>query len=168
MPHISRRARSALIDAVVDATGGGSVDQASLHAAARAAFHSDRFAALWVRTINARFAAIGRLNGFHEHDFETARSMVKQTAGVYVERELAAAADEDARRQRTFALVNELAGNACTGLLSALGFLELARRQGTSNPDNSPPRPRQRPGGTAHGEETSACRPKVGLLVIWG
>jgi hypothetical protein len=150
-PHISQRARRALIDAVVAATGGGQLDRESLSVAAQQAFGSERFAELWVRTIEARLAAIQRLDAFDDQTFETARSMLNQTAAIYTERQLAAAANEKARRERAFELLNELSSNACVGLLTALGFLELARRQGQTITDKSPPRPLERPGGTARG-----------------
>jgi hypothetical protein len=151
MPHLSRRARRSLIDAVVTATGGGPVDRASLLAAARQAFQSERFAEVWVRTIEARLAAIQRLDAFEDETFHAARTMVNQAAAAYGDQQLDRTTSGEERRARAFELLTELSSNACLALLSALGFLELARRQGRTIPNNSPPRPLARPGGMARG-----------------
>ena len=151
MPHISQRARRALIDAVVAATGGGPLDRGSLHDAARRAFDSERFAGLWLRTIEARFAAIERLEDIDDETFETARSMVNQAATTYVDQRLAMprvpgsvlavdlrATHFAARRARAFEVVGELASNTCLSLLTVLGFVQLAREQGSNFPRNRP------------------------------
>ena len=151
MPHISQRARRALIDAVVTATGGGPLDRGSLHDAARRAFDSERFAGLWLRTIEARFAAIERLEDIDDETFETARSMVNQAATAYGDQQLDRTTSKDERRQRAFELVSELASNACLSLLTVLGFLELARRQVQTIPDKSPRRDRESPGAGTEG-----------------
>jgi hypothetical protein len=143
MPNLSRRARRALIDAVVLATGGGALDRDALHRAAQGAFGSERFAELWVRTLEARFVAIDRLDAIDNRTFETARSMVNQGAAAYADQRLvlprvpgsALAVDLRAthfaaRRARAFDLINELSSNACLSLLTMLGFLELAHGYG--------------------------------------
>jgi hypothetical protein len=166
MPHISHRARRALIDAIVTASGGGQLDLDLLYDAARQAFTSERFAALWVRTIEARFAAIDGLDEIDDQTFETARMMVNQTSAIYGDQRLAGATNDEERRQRAIELINELSNNACLGLLTALGILELARL-GPAIPDKSAPRPLQRPGATArgahtpHADEHAAARRRV-------
>jgi hypothetical protein len=160
-PQLSRRARHALIDAVVDATGSGPLDRVALRTAALEVFRSERFAELWVRTVEARFTALSQLDGFDDATFHTARSMVNASAAIYIDRELGEAAREDLSRERAFELLNELAGNACGGLLTSLGLLELTRQQGSTIPDNSPPRPLTRPGGTAHGGTAPWTDPKL-------
>ena len=151
MPHISQRARRALIDAVVVATCGGPLDRGSLHDAARGAFASERFAGLWLRTIEARFAAFERLEDIDDETFETARSMVNHSAAIYGHQQLSAATSDEERRQRADELINELSTNACVGLLTALGFLELAREPDHTIPDKSPRRDRESPGAGTEG-----------------
>ena len=151
MPDLSRRVRRALIDAVVTATGGGALDSASLHGAARRAFESERFAELWVRTIEARLAAIERLDSFDDQTFERARSMVNVSAAAYGDQQLGRATSADERRERAFELSLSFQATPALSLLTVLGFLELARRQGQTIPNKSAPRPRERPGATARG-----------------
>jgi hypothetical protein len=122
--RISRRVKHALIDALATATGGGPFDRNSLDAAVRQAFGSERFADLWVRSIEARLLAIERLDAFDDQTLETARSMVNQAPVIQARM----APIEDALCRK------EVPRNACFSFITALGFLELARGQEPTNP----------------------------------
>lgn len=158
-PRISTYAQRQLINATMHATAGGELDRDALAAAGLRAFRSERFVAQWVRTVEGRLAAIDRLDSFDDGVYEQARATVNQSAGAYAKQELDAAGTQQAREQRAWELINELANNACLALLSALGFLELARREPPT--EKSPARPLTRPAGTAHGKEASECIPTV-------
>jgi hypothetical protein len=144
-PHISRRASRSLIDAVSRATSGAGFDRELLYDAARRAFDSERFAGLWLRTIQARFTAIERLGEIGDETYEAARLAINRSVPAYVEQQLAASPGEDETLVK-LSIASELASTACLSLVTMLGFLELAREQSPTIPDKSAPRPRQQPG----------------------
>jgi hypothetical protein len=127
MPNISRRARLALIDAVDTASGGRRFNRDPLLDAAREAFASEHFAALWARTIEARLVTIERLDSIDDRTYEAAREMVNQAAAIYIDQELDAAVGADALREVAERLRIRLSSDACVGLLTALGILKIAR-----------------------------------------
>jgi hypothetical protein len=130
-PQISQRDRMALIDAVVRATGGGRFDRDLLLDAALRVFDSERFAATWIHTIEARITALGSLDTLDDSVFETARLSINRLVPVYVEQQLGLAPEDQANVRLKIA--SELAETACLSLLTMLGFLELTRRQSTAN-----------------------------------
>ncbi len=125
---------------------------------------SERFAELWVRTIEARFAAIERLDAIDDQSFETARFDGQPHARRSIPTASLAptVTGEDAHtRARHTSCSTELATQRLPRAL------DLARLSGTGAPehptipDKSPARPLQRPAGMAHGKDTSACSPSL-------
>lgn len=188
-PDMTRRDREQLIKATVDAASNGSLDRDALITAARTIFdpeHTGRTVGppgaplspeAWVRSIEAHLTALSRLDDFEAGDFEDARLAHQELIASYAERQPEFARDRNVGALHKPVTLEFLFQNACLHTLANLGFQRIAReRHDASNPawrpasnlsphaivpDKSPPRPRERPGGMAHGKATSACKPSV-------
>jgi hypothetical protein len=168
-PDMSRRDRDRLVEATVTASRSGRFDRDLFGAAAARIFDpEDRGRTVgpdgarltpdaWVRTIEARLTALDRLDALDDGVFEDARLAHHRHLAEYIEQQPTFAREREIGAMFEPVTLQRLFNSACIDALTILGFLELAHEPRPSIPDNSPPRPQQRPGGTAHGEEPSAC-----------
>jgi hypothetical protein len=134
-----------------------------------------------VYMIQALLTAIERLDQLADDTFEQARSISPQVTTMYADLQPTLAADREVGAVFQEMTPERFGQDVCRSVLLTLGVLEL-NRQGsiphslppidTSSPGadtfatsgpptKSPPRPRQRPGGTAPGKATSACNPTL-------
>jgi hypothetical protein len=133
-----------------------------------------------VVSIQAHLTALERLDEFEESHFEAARPVCGQVIAMYEDLHPEWAEDPEVGQVFQTVTPEYIRKGACRLVLAVLGTMELSRQGAipgtlasfevraapaalpdTGIPNNSPPRPRQRPGGTAHGKATSACSPSL-------
>jgi hypothetical protein len=168
---MTRRDRERLTDAIVTLTRTGTLDHDALITAAGRIFDPEgrgrevgptnaRISPeSWVRIIDARLTAIAEFSVLDDQAFEDARLAHHRHLDDYIERQPEFACDREVGAIFEPVTVEHLLKNACIDTLTILGFRELARNDQSADHDTqtSPPRPRQRPGGMAPGEDGSAC-----------
>jgi hypothetical protein len=179
-PDMSRQDRDRLVGAVVSATRSGTFDRDLLIAAAGRIFDPERRGRTagpdrarlspeaWVRTIEARLTALDRVDGLDEQVFEDARLAQDRHLAEYIKLQPGFERDRETGAMFEAVTFEQLVNSACIDTLTILGFLELAREQSPTTPDQSAPRLREQPGapargGTApHAEQHATARRRAG------
>jgi hypothetical protein len=145
-PHVGRKDRERLIEAVVMATGGGGFDKPQhLLDVARDIFDPDRTgrtvgppeASLtpeaWVRLMEARITAANRLDTIPDDLFADTRLANARTLQAYIRGQPRLRGDPQVGELFEPVTNDFLFNNACMHTLTTLGFLELARQAHSPN-----------------------------------
>lgn len=143
-PGLRREDRTALVEAIVDALGGGTLDTERLREAARRVFDRGDTGRVvgpqgaqmrvdaWVRIVEANLAGTESLASLTDAEFEDARLAHHHAMATYSQRQPEFAQDPEIGAAFDAPTPDFLANNACSQLLTTIGFLQLARR-------NAPP-----------------------------
>jgi hypothetical protein len=140
--EMRRQDKTALVNALVAATGGAGFDRDALLAPARRIFDPDDQgrrlgppgATLspesWVNVVEAKVVAASILDDLNDDYFEHARLQHYAMMAHYVERQPGFAQHPDVGSIFQTPTLDWLANNACDQITTTIGFLELARRRG--------------------------------------
>jgi hypothetical protein len=144
-PNMKRQDKTDLTNAIVTATGGGDFRRDALLDPARRIFDPDNLgrrvgpqgatirAESWVNVIEAKALAASILDDLDDDLFEQARLQHHAMMAHYVEQQPGFAQDPDIGETFQSPTLDWLANNACDQITTTIGFLELARRQGTAH-----------------------------------
>lgn len=139
-PGIRRDDRTALIEAIANALGGGPVNTDELREAARRVFDpkgTGRVAGpegaqiredSWIRTVEANIAGTRALEYMTDEQFEDVRLAHLHHLELYAAEQPRFAADPEIGDRFEPPTLQVQANNACSQLLTLIGFQELAKR----------------------------------------
>jgi len=143
-PNATRADKAALVQALVNATGGREFDRDYMLEPVRQVLDPDGTgrrvgpagatvtAESWVNTAEAMHVGAQTIPNLEDAGFETARVAHHQTMAAYLAQQPDFARDPDIGQIFDTPTMDWLANNACTQITSTIGFLELARRQGAN------------------------------------
>jgi hypothetical protein len=150
-PGIRREDRTALIEAIAKALGGGVVNTEELREAAGRVFDPQETGRVvgpegaqirgetWIRNVEANIAGTRALEYMTDEQFQDVRLVHLHHLGMYTVEQPRFAADPEIGDRFEPASLEVQANNACSQLLTVIGFQELAKRprqqDGTSSGD---------------------------------
>lgn len=149
-PNMRRKDRTALIGAIIEASGGGKFNREKLLTTARKVFDPDATgrtlgppgarmtADSWVRVVEANITAADSLPTLSDDQLEDARLSHHSMMHTYMTNQASFAQDPDIGSIFTKPSNEYLVNNACAHLLTTIGFLELARRSAGQETTSQP------------------------------